>query len=222
MLVSPTRNAAGMATPTLGPLARASIVTPRAAEPMMTWRRWTSFLLAMTSALIHATWDRLRSRGGGVVPVSQLLVVGVERPPPGQPGNGTGDHPDHGGNVGGGNLPLVAPQEQRQFQEAGELAALRVLFAGHCRTDDEHRVHFERRPGFDMDLGRDAPGVGEVVHRSRRHRHGFPWPRGQAPAADPEAHLTGHHTEAFLLLGVRVAARYSPAGGKLEIPDEQS
>jgi hypothetical protein len=41
------------------------------------------------------------------------------------------------------------------------------------------------------------------------------------PAADPEAHLPGHHAEALLLLGVRVAARYPPAGGKLEVPDEQ-
>src|SRR5438445_485874 len=47
------------------------------------------------------------------------------------------------------------------------------------------------------------------------------WSRGQPSPADPEAHLTGHHAEALLLLGVRVAARHSPAGGQLEVPHKQ-
>jgi hypothetical protein len=42
MLAVPTRKTAGTAVPTSGTAARASMVTPRAAAPTMTWRSRTS------------------------------------------------------------------------------------------------------------------------------------------------------------------------------------
>ena len=197
------------------------------------WPAGTSKLMSST-ALCRAARYRLTrwatstaimgiSGGPAGIRVSQPAVARASLAPPGQPGERAGDGADqHDREIRRPHLRLEIAHEQRQAHQAGHPAGGRVLFGGHGRGGFQQLPHAQRRPGLHRDPGRLASGIGEVVHRARRHPHDVAGARDHPPATDPEPHPPREHRKALLLLRMSVAARHPPAGGEHQFPLEHA
>jgi hypothetical protein len=192
------------------PKLMSSTALCRAARYRLT--RW-----ATSTAIMGVSW---RPAGIGV---PQPAVARAGLAPPGQPGERAGNGAyQHAREIRRPHLRLEIAHEQRQAHQAGHPADGRLLFGGHGRGGFQQFPHAQRGPGLHRDPGRLASGIGEVMHRARRHPHDVAGARDHPPATDPEPHPPREHREALLLPRMSVAARYPPAGGEHQFPLEHA